>query len=45
MVWYGSQNGHQKDMSSKEIGLCVQNTITITSSVVNIFEGEGVGLI
>ena len=34
------KNGYQKDMCSKEIGLCAQNVITILSSIVNIIEGD-----
>jgi hypothetical protein len=34
-----SKNGHQKDIGSKEIGLCAQNVRTILGSKVNMIEG------
>jgi hypothetical protein len=39
VVSSGSKNGHQKDMWSKEIGLCAQNVRIILSSKVNKIEG------
>ena len=41
VVWYASKIGCQKDMYSKEIGLCAQNTITISGLLVNIIVGGG----
>ena len=43
--WYedrcGSVNWHKKNTCSKDIGLHVQNMLTILGSIVNIFEGRG----
>ena len=39
MVECGSKNGHQKDMCSKEIGLCVQISKIFMNTIVNIFKG------
>ena len=43
--WYvvmcGSKNRHPKDTCLKEIGLCVQNELTILGLVVNIIWGLG----
>jgi hypothetical protein len=40
LVWYvvrcGFKHWHQKDMCLKKIGLCVQDMLTILSSIVNI---------
>ena len=36
MVRCGSKNEHQRNMCSKEIGLCAENFITIPGSIVNI---------
>ena len=33
VIWCGSKNGYQKDMSLKEIGLRAQNMITILGSI------------
>ena len=38
--WRGSKNEYQKDMCLKEIGLYVQNMMTILSILVNIIGGE-----
>lgn len=40
-VWLDvdSKNGHQNDMSKKEIGLRAQNVLTILGSTVNIVGG------
>jgi hypothetical protein len=38
VVWCGSKNGYQKDMSWKEIGLRAKNVIILLSSVVNTIE-------
>ena len=38
VFWYGSKNGYQKDMCMKEIGLSVQNMITL-GQMVNIIGG------
>jgi hypothetical protein len=35
VICFGSKNGYQKDMGLKEIGLHVQNMITILGSIVN----------
>ena len=40
MVWWSSKNGDQKNMGSKEIGLCAQNMTTISNSTVNIIGGN-----
>ena len=39
VVRCGSKNGHQKDMSLKEIGLHAQNMLTILGSKVNMIWG------
>ena len=36
MICFGSKYGYQKNVDLKEIGLHVQNMITILSSIVNI---------
>ena len=35
MICFGSKNGYQKNVDLKEIGLHVQNMITILGSIVN----------
>ena len=45
MVKCGSKNGYKKDKSSREIGLCALNMITILGSVVNIIGFWGGGTI
>lgn len=41
-VWCGFKNNYQKDVLLKEVGLCVQNLITILRSILNIiWEGSG----
>jgi hypothetical protein len=40
MVWCSSENGYQRDLSFKGIGLCAQNTIAVLGSIVNISEGD-----
>ena len=39
VVLHGSKNVYQKDTCLKEIGLHVQNMMTILSSIANIIEG------
>ena len=38
VVWYGSKNKYQKNISLKEIGLYVDNLMTILGSMVNTIE-------
>ena len=42
--WYvvrcGSNNGYLRDMCSKDIGLRVQNVMTVLSLIVNIIDGD-----
>ena len=44
MVWHGSKNIYRKDMCSKEIGLHVQNMISILNPIVNVIGGGEVHL-
>ena len=39
MAGCGSKSGYQKDMYSKEDGLCAQNMITILGSIINLMGG------
>jgi hypothetical protein len=41
VVWCGFKNNYQKDVLLKEVGLCVQNMITILSSISNTIWGGG----
>ena len=45
VVRYESKIIHQKDMCSKEIGLCAQNTLTIVVPIINIIVLGGRGAI
>ena len=38
MIRYVPNNGYQKDMCLKEIGLCVPNMLTILRSLVNMIK-------
>ena len=40
MVRCGSKNRHQKDKCLEEIRLCVQNTLTIIGSIIDIVRGH-----
>ena len=43
VIRYEPKIGHQKDMCSKQIGLCAQNMLTIIAPIMNMIGGGGSG--